>query len=495
MDFDVVLLHPPFSIKKPSLLERLRFWRKDSTLGEFTEMPMGFFPMASLLEDEGFSVRIFNLALEQSLDPSLRMKNLLKSLEAKIYAIDLHWFTHSLGALEVAEICKRLHPDSFVVLGGFTATYYDLEVMRDYPFVDAIARGESEHILLNLVRAICSNGKIDEIDGITYRMGGSIKRSDVSPPPNLDTFQFTKLELMEKWNEQLRCCTKAYDKGMKPSFWLTLARGCFNECIYCGGARSCYQLLTGRDRPVLRKVNDIADDIARLAEKGVKTVKFNHDPEMFSRKFWSSLLDSVEKRGVDVSMYWESHKLPSKSFIEKATRTFANLNVAVSPESVSEDVRKYAGRLFSNKQMFKTIEFLDKNKVMSDIYFLIGLPNETLDSASRIIDFTREVGKNKYTLVQPPIPYTIDPHCPMALNPEKYGVRLLFKSFDDYRKACSEQKFEKWIGHETSNLSHAAIAELTASIRKTVMTLSQEGVVAKIAFDYERTMPTPAQKG
>jgi len=447
---------------------------------------MGFFPMASLLEDGGFSARIYNLGLEQSLDPSLKIKDFLKSLEAKVYAVDLHWFTHSMGALEVAEQCKRYHPDSFVVLGGFTATHYDLDIMRSYPFVDAVARGESEYVLLSLVRALCSTRRIDDVNGITYRVRDSLKRNPVSPPRSLDSFNFTKLELMENWDRQLRCCTRAYDKGMKPSFWLTIARGCLSECIYCGGARSCYQLLTGRDKPVVRGVKEIAEDIGELAEKGVKIVKFNHDPEMFGKRFWSTLLDSVKNLGVDMSMYWESYRLPSKAFIEKATATFADLNVAISPESPSEDVRVLAGRFFTDKQMFDTIEFLEKAGVMTDIYFLIGLPGETLDSASGIIEFTKRISRNKHTLVQPLIPYTIDPHCPMALNPERYGVKPLLKSFDDYRRVCVEQKWEKWIGHETENLSQAAISELTASIRSIVMTLPQEGVSAKIAFDYEQ---------
>jgi len=493
MDFDVVLLHPPFSVRKSSLLSRLRFWQKNSTIGEFTEMPMGFFPMASILEDEGVNVRIFNLALERALDLSLDLKDFLKSLEARVYAIDLHWFTHSMGALEVAELCKKHHPDSFVVLGGFTATYYDLEIMRSYPFVDAIACGESEYVLFGLLRALCTNGRIDEVDGITYRDQDSLKRNPLSPPRSLDSFKFTELDLMENWDQQLRCCARAYDRRMRPSFWLTIARGCINECIYCGGAHSCYQLLTGRDKPIVRGVNEVANDIGELAEKGVKTIKLNHDPEMFGKRFWSPLLDSVRNLGVDVSMYWESYRLPSKTFIEKATATFADLGVAISPESPSEDVRMLAGRVFTDKQMFDTIEFLEKAGVMTDIYFMIGLPGETLDSASGIIEFTKRISRNKHTLVQPLIPYTIDPHCPMALNPERYGVKPLLKSFDDYRRVCIEQKWEKWIGHETENLSQAAISELTASIRSIVMTLPQEGVSAKIAFDYEQAQISAQQ--
>lgn len=123
---------------------------------------------------------------------------------------------------------------------------------------------------------------------------------------------------------------------------------------------------------------------------------------------------------------------------------------------------------------------------MTDIYFLIGLPGETVASANKIIEFTNKVAKNKYSLVQPPIPYTIDPHCPMAINSQKYGIRLFLKSFHDYRKVCLESDWEKWIGHETETLSRTEIANLTANIWKTILGMHQEGVAAKISFDYEK---------
>lgn len=485
--FDVVFLHPPFTIGKHSLLDKIRFWKRNVIAGEFAEVPMGFFSMASLLEREGFDVRIFNLALEQTLNPSRRIESFLKSLESRIYAIDLHWFVHSLGSLEIAELCKKYHPNSFVILGGFTATYYDLEIMQSYRFIDAIARGESEYVLLNLAKMVCSGKEknIKGISGLTYRLENSIKWNKLAPPPNLNKLRFSALELMENWDKQLKCCARGYEEKRKPSFWLTIGRGCLKECIYCGGARSCYQLLTGRANIGIREINNIVEDIARLIEFGVKIIKFNHDPEMFGRRFSFSLLNSLKGLASDLSVYWESTNLPSRDFIKETNKTFINLNVAISPESMQESVRKLVGRSFTNEQMLKTIRFLDENEVITDIYFLIGLPGDSASSISKIVDFTKEVAKRKHILVQPPIPYTIDPHCPMAINSQKYGVKIFFKSFHHYRKACLESKWDKWIGHETETLTRAEISRLTASVWRSVLEVPQEGAAAKISFDYE----------
>lgn len=163
---------------------------------------------------------------------------------------------------------------------------------------------------------------------------------------------------MENWDKQVKCCARGYEKNRKSSFWLTIGRGCLKECIYCGGARSCYQILTGRTRPIVREIDGIIEDIARLTENGIKIIKFNHDPEMFGKQFSSSLLNSLKSLAADISVYWESSMLPSRTFIEEAKKVFVDLNVAISPESMQENVRKFAGRSFTNEQLFKTIDFL-----------------------------------------------------------------------------------------------------------------------------------------
>ena len=61
----------------------------------------------------------------------------------------------SQGALAIAEIIKRLHPEIPVILGGLSATYYHEEILRQYPFIDFVVRGDStEKPLLQLLQAI-----------------------------------------------------------------------------------------------------------------------------------------------------------------------------------------------------------------------------------------------------------------------------------------------------------------------------------------------------
>ncbi len=473
-EFDVVFLHPPFIAETPDQFSLERWNSRNVTHGHVwgTLIPMGVFSMAALLEDQGFGVKVINLGVEGMLGS--KIDAVITRADARVYAIDLQWVSHSNGAIITAKLCKELHPSSFVVLGGFTATHYDLEIMRSYPFIDGIIRGEGEHPILELTKTLRSNREPNQVGSLTWRRGESLERNRIlRPARNIDSLDFTRLGMLEHSSTYLKCLITGYQPSTRNSFYLNIARGCVYDCIFCGGSRSCYPLLTERIGPAHRSPEKVAQDIARLSEMGVEIVDLSHDPEIFGRNYTSSLLRSIKQRSVDIALYWESHRLPSKDFVEHASKTFNSLNVAISPESASEDVRMHAGRLFTNRQFFESLRVLEENSVLSDIYFLIGLPGETLTSALEYnTDFiTKIVDGSEHSCIPPIIPYMIDPHCQMSLHPEKHQVKLFLRSFADYQRACGASRTIEWIGHETATLSRERTAMITDLLNQFVSSM------------------------
>ena len=109
-------------------------------------------------------------------------KEIIKHLEANIYAIDLHWVSQAVSAIQTAELCKKFHPESSVILGGMTASFYDTEILRSFPFIDDIVRGEAEYPIALLAKRVCLGKGVDGIRGITYRIGDTLKRNKPYPP-------------------------------------------------------------------------------------------------------------------------------------------------------------------------------------------------------------------------------------------------------------------------------------------------------------------------
>ena len=114
---DLVFLHAPsvYDFRKKPL-----FYGPVSdlvpSLPIFEVYPLGFMTISSHLEAAGYSTRIVNLAVQMLQSKKFDAEEKIKRLDAKVFAIDLHWMPHAHGALEVAKIVKKYQPDSIVEL-------------------------------------------------------------------------------------------------------------------------------------------------------------------------------------------------------------------------------------------------------------------------------------------------------------------------------------------------------------------------------------------
>ncbi len=86
----------------------------------FEMYPVGFMTISAHLMRAGFRTRICNIANLMLSDAKFDAERKIRQLEADVYFIDLHWLPHAHGALELAKIVKKYHPDSKVEFGGFS---------------------------------------------------------------------------------------------------------------------------------------------------------------------------------------------------------------------------------------------------------------------------------------------------------------------------------------------------------------------------------------
>ncbi|MGC1121467.1 MAG: cobalamin-dependent protein, partial [Candidatus Methanofastidiosia archaeon] len=117
MHYDMLFIHPSAHPDSP----------------QFIVMPMGVISLMNELDD--YSVEAINVGLELCLDKNFDIEEVLAQCEYDFVGIDLHWHEHSYTALRVAELCKRVHPDCIVILGGLTASYFAEEIVQSFEYV------------------------------------------------------------------------------------------------------------------------------------------------------------------------------------------------------------------------------------------------------------------------------------------------------------------------------------------------------------------------
>jgi len=198
--FDALLIHPPtvYDFRKivhfPGPFSQFSI----HTTAQYIQIPQGMLSIADYLDRHGYKVLIDNVGERMLIDPSFDLESYIKQSHATVYAVGWHRYIHGHGALEVARMCKNLHPDSLVVLGGLTATIFSREIIQKYDFVDVVIRGEAEKPLLKLLEIYERRGSIAALLNLTFRDDGRIVKTPLmKPSENLDEFEFTRIDLLE----------------------------------------------------------------------------------------------------------------------------------------------------------------------------------------------------------------------------------------------------------------------------------------------------------
>ena len=154
-DPDVTFFHPP------SIYD---FRERTEVIGPISDVipsspvfemyPIGLTSIADTLERRGYNAQIVNLAHEMLVDSAFDPELEIAQSEARIFGVDLHWLPHAHGAIEVARLIKKHHPDAPVIFGGLSSTYFH-EDLIEYPSVDYVVRGDStEKPVADLVETI-----------------------------------------------------------------------------------------------------------------------------------------------------------------------------------------------------------------------------------------------------------------------------------------------------------------------------------------------------
>jgi len=249
---DLILLHPPtlYDFRKlPGIHGPISDVVPSTPI--FEMYPIGFVSLSEYLERHRLKVRIINVALKMLKDERFDVERLILKNKPLAFGIDLHWMAHVQGALSLAEIVKRHHPHTPVIFGGLSATYYHEELLRRYPSVDFVLRGDStEAPLVQLLRAIKGTGDFKDIPNLTYRDGENGIR--VNPlthvPDTLDEISIDYGHIMKKVARYIDPTgyQPFIDWYAYPVTAVFTCRGCSHDCRTCGGSARTFRSMANR---------------------------------------------------------------------------------------------------------------------------------------------------------------------------------------------------------------------------------------------------------
>ena len=473
MKTDLILVHAPsvYDFREKSIMFGPMSDLVPST-PIFEMYPIGFLTMANYLVRRGMSVRIVNLAYRMLDDKNFDVERFIKKLRARAFGIDLHWLPHCQGSTEIAKIIKKYHPETPVVFGGFSSSYFYRELIG-FDQVDYILRGDSTEEPLYQLMEIIRSGELSELGDVPNLVWKDNEKVIANPLTNISTdlseidFDYRLMFKQVLNYRDIKSIVPFSDWFRYPITTIPVVRGCSNECSGCGGSKSAFKNFACRTKPAFREPDKLVEEI-RTIQKHIKSPVFllgdlNDNGPEYIKEFFKHA-GSLDR---DIQMFFEFFRPPDNSFFDMAQKTFSNVCYEMSPDSHDEGIRRKMGKRFSNKELVDSIKYaLGKGGMRFDLYFMTGLPGQTKESIMETVDFCKDIyeytgwDKRFMPFISPMAPF-LDPGSRAFEDPSKFGYKLTRKSLKDHIEAMTMPSWKHILNYESRSISKDELVDAT----------------------------------
>jgi B12-binding domain/radical SAM domain protein len=473
---DLLLLHPPsvYDFRTRSILYGpVSDVIPSSTV--FEMYPLGFLTIASYLNERGLKVRIVNLALRMLSSRRFDVPRFLAGLKPRAVGIDLHWMPHCHGALEIARLAKESHPHVPVIFGGLSSTYYHRELI-EYPQVDFVLRGDSTepmlHRLLTVLREDAPDQEVElsRIANLTWKRGGTTR---VNPhtfvPPSLDYADLRPdlmVEMVLRYRD-LQSVLPFNGWWRNPITTVFTVKGCSYQCVTCGSSATTCEHLTHRAQPAYRSPASVVANmqaISRLIRGPIMLIGDVLQPgEAYARE----LLQRLRQAHLPNDTVFEFFTVPPAWLLPEVDRCVPRWSIEFSPESHEQAVRdaQEGETGYSNEDMERFLaQALSLRCHRVDIFFMIGLPAQTLASVHGGIDYCErlmQLGDARLSCFISPMGPFSDPGSRAFEEPERFGYRLFARTLEEHRQLLTQPTWERILNYETLWMTRAELVDAT----------------------------------
>jgi len=468
---DLILLHAPsvYDFRKKTIL-----YGPVSDLippsYAFEMYPIGLTSIAEYLERLGYRVRIVNLAVRMLRDKKFDAEAFVKRLEAPVFGIDLHWMLHCHGAIEIARIVKKWHPEAKLIFGGFSSSYFYQELIQ-YPEIDYVLRGDStEEPFGQLMDCIKSHKEPEKVPNLVWKDSkGKVHENPFSyVPTDIDNVMVNHFGNVIRSVVRFRdfvSYTPVKDWARYPITAVLTCRGCTENCVICGGSAAAFRKCYNRTRPVFRSPETVLRDIKQISRFSNGPIFILGDLNQAGEDYAARVLELLRQNPVKNQFILELFYPASKDFLRRMSQACPDFCLEISPESHDPAIRKIMGRPYSDKDLEQTLsDALEVGCRRLDVFYMIGLSRQTPQSVMDTIDYCDHLfkkfhGDKRLSLFISPLAPFLDPGSLGFEHPQRFGYHVLFRKLADYRQALISPTWKYSMNYETDWLNRQQIVD------------------------------------
>jgi ribosomal peptide maturation radical SAM protein 1 len=284
-------------------------------------------------------------------------------------------FLQHVASLALAKRLKARAPDIFILIGGANCEgVMGAEVIRQFPFVDAVVSGEGDLVFPDLVERILAGNASIEMPGV-YTQGGRlfvspgdqyawapmVRDMDALPVPDYDEF-FEQSELAH------------LDERERTTIQFETSRGCWwgerHHCTFCGlnGATMTY-----RSKSSQRALDELVALTDRYPGHPVAVVD-----NILDHRYFKDFMPALAARRLDLELFYEV-----KANLKKAqVRLLRDAGIRVIQPGIESfstrvlDIMRKGERGLHNIQLLKWCKELGVTPVWNLLWGFPGEPPE-----------------------------------------------------------------------------------------------------------------------
>ncbi|RLB07825.1 MAG: B12-binding domain-containing radical SAM protein [Deltaproteobacteria bacterium] len=332
---------------------------------DISVVPIGLYYVGAVLKEHGFDVEILNW-YNVNESPGIIEKTFSEKKPDIVGFSVLH--ANRWGAIEIAQIAKKINPETKVVFGGIGATFLWEHFLKNFPVVDYVVLGEGEYPFLELVEKL--SGDLDKpqskIAGIAFRKDGVPHRTE-----------------RRKFIENL-------DELPHPSRYfafqhLSSTRGCPWNCTFCGSPGFWNRKVRFHSPEYFVK------ELELQYRRGINFFYVSDDTFTIDKKRVIRICELIEEKGMDINWVAISRVNYVDDDILRKLRRAGCIQISYGVESGSEKIRKVLKKRIRTKDIVKAFRSTVRYGIMPRAYFIYGSPGESWETINESVELIKKI--------------------------------------------------------------------------------------------------------
>lgn len=341
-----------------------------------TPISLGY--IAASLEKEGRDASIVDLlypeipSITVRRPSALAIKRLVRRERPKVVGFSAY-NSNMEEILGIARACKEADEDIITVIGGPQATFMPSEALKEMPPIDIIARGEGEHLMLELLDAIEGKRDLRDVRGITYRREGKIvttqKREMIRDLDDLPSPYVEGVFEMENY----------------PIATFLSSRGCTHNCSFCYTPNAFGRRIRFHSREYL------LGDIEIACSENIEMLWFADPNFAANRKRTHFILEGIAERGYGVPIWCQTRVDDVDAEMLKLMKKAGVEWIFFGLESGDQRMLDAMHKGIRLRQVEDAVRSAQEAGIKVELSIIVGLPGETRKEALATLRFAKSL--------------------------------------------------------------------------------------------------------